>query len=398
MPEPVEPADGAPPRGPMARTAAPEHPDESAVTLRERLQEAADARRVPLATILTAVGVVVGAGFILLLLWVLRLEVLYIVVACFVALLLHPPVRFLENRGLSRGVAATAVFLIGVVVFGGIIYLFSVPLVGAVTHLAQELPHLVRQAQHGRGSIGHLLVQLHLQNWVEHNAPKLTQDITKVLKPAQALSVGAAAVSTLIALTTIAVLSFFVLLEAPMLWRSFLGLLPPARAARVRRVSSEVSRSVLGYMLGNAVTSVIAGIVVLITLTILGVPYPWLFGLWVALVDLLPLVGGLLAGVPTVVVALLHSPVAGIVTLAVFLIYQQVENHVLNPVVMSRTVRLNPVFVLIAVLVGAKLGSVVGSGLGAFIGALIGIPVGGALSVIWREVRRAPSDPPASVP
>jgi predicted PurR-regulated permease PerM len=110
----------------------------------------------------------------------------------------------------------------------------------------------------------------------------------------------------------------------------------------------------------------------------------------VALVDLLPLVGGLLAGVPVVIIAAVHSVPAGIVMLIVFLVYQQVENHVLNPVIMSRTVRLNPFWVLLAVLIGATLGGKVGSGLGTFVGALIGIPAGGAIQVVVREIRRGP--------
>ena len=115
-------------------------------------------------------------------------------------------------------------------------------------------------------------------------------------------------------------------------------------------------------------------------------------GIFVALVDLLPLVGGLLAGVPTVIIAAIHSVPAGIIMLVIFLAYQQVENHILNPVIMSKTVKLNPFWVLIAVLVGATLGGKVGGGLGSFVGALIGIPVGGALQVIVRELRRGPDD------
>jgi predicted PurR-regulated permease PerM len=337
--------------------------------------------------------VVTGLG--LLLLWVLRSEVLYVVVAGFVALALLPVVRMVDRRGVPHGVATTIVFILGVLVFAGIVYLFSAPLVTGVTRLSHELPTLVRQAEHGRGHIGRLIKRLHLQSWVSKNAPKLSSDITKILKPAQALSVGAAAASTLLALVTIAVLSFFVLLEAPSLWRGFLSVLPPARAAQVRRLSAEVSRSVTGYLLGNILTSVVAGLVIFVTLSVLGVPFPYLFGLWVALVDLLPLVGGLLAGVPTVVIALLHSPTAGIVTFIVFIVYQQIENHVLNPVVMSKTVRLNPLWVLLAVLVGAKLGSSVGSALGAFVGALLGIPIGGALQVVVRELRRGPDPGPA---
>jgi predicted PurR-regulated permease PerM len=101
-------------------------------------------------------------------------------------------------------------------------------------------------------------------------------------------------------------------------------------------------------------------------------------------------VGGLLAGVPVVVIAAIHSPSAGIVMLIVFLVYQQIENHLLNPVIMSKTVRLNPFWVLISVLVGATLGGRVAGGLGTFVGALVGIPFGGAVQVIVRELRRGP--------
>src|SRR6185437_11029132 len=120
-----------------------------------------------------------------------------------------------------------------------------------------------------------------------------------------------------------------------------------------------------------------------------------LLGFFVALVDLLPLVGGLLAGVPVVVIAAIHSIPAGIIMLIIFLTYQQIENHALNPVIMSRTVRLNPFWVLLAVLIGATLGGRVGSDLGTFVGALIGIPVGGAVQVFIREIRQGPGALPA---
>jgi predicted PurR-regulated permease PerM len=121
----------------------------------------------------------------------------------------------------------------------------------------------------------------------------------------------------------------------------------------------------------------------------------------VALVDLLPLVGGLLAGLPVVIIAVIHSVPAGIVMLIVFLTYQQVENHVLNPIIMSRTVRLNPFWVLLSILVAATLGGRVASDLGAFVGALIGIPLGGAIQVAVREIRRGPdagAPPPGAPP
>ncbi|MBO0789102.1 MAG: AI-2E family transporter, partial [Actinobacteria bacterium] len=130
----------------------------------------------------------------------------------------------------------------------------------------------------------------------------------------------------------------------------------------------------------------IAGIVVLVTLLAAGVPFPFLWALWVALVDFLPMIGGALAGIPTILFALGHSLLAGIVTLVVFLVYTQIENHILNPIVMSRTVRVNPLLVLISILVGATIGSWIGGVFGGFVAALIAIPAAGAIQVVAREI------------
>ena len=130
------------------------------------------------------------------------------------------------------------------------------------------------------------------------------------------------------------------------------------------------------------------------TLLILGVPFPLL---WVALVDVLPMIGGALAGIPSVLFALIaRGLTAGIVTAVVFAVYTQAENHILNPVVMSKTVRVNPLLVFIAVLTGASIGGLTGG----FVAALLAIPVAGALQVLVKELWQAtardrPQEPPA---
>jgi predicted PurR-regulated permease PerM len=108
----------------------------------------------------------------------------------------------------------------------------------------------------------------------------------------------------------------------------------------------------------------------------------------VALVDFLPMIGGALAGIPTVLFAATHSLTAGIITLVVFLVYTQVENHVLNPIVMSRTVKVNPLLVLVSILVGAEIGSWIGGIFGAFVAAFLAIPAAGAIQVLVRELWR----------
>jgi len=368
--------------------------DEASETWRSRLSSSAQSRGVNLVSVVVTVGVVIllldlNAALILGL-WVLRTIVLYVVIAFFFTLLLTPPVRFLRRRGMSHGGSVLFVFLLGVLALIGLVYLFTEPLVTAAVHFGQQIPSLVREAKKGHGPLGHLVYSLHLQKYLSTSSTKLTSEITKVLKPATAFRVGAAAVSTLVAIATIAVLTFFTMLEAPRMWQGFLRMFKPTTSERLGRVVDDTIRSVTGYMLGNGATSLIAGVIVAVTLTILGVPFAVLLGVFVGLVDFLPLVGGLLAGVPVVVIAAIHSVTAGIVMLVVFLVYQQVENHVLNPVIMSKTVRLNPFWVLISVLVGATLGGKVGGGLGAFVGALVAIPLGGAVQVIIRELRRGP--------
>ncbi len=363
-------------------------------TWRSRLTGSADRRGIPLGTIVVSVVVVILLldlnAAVILGLWVLRTIVVYVIIAFFFTLLLTPATRFMHRHGLSHGGATVLVFLLGAVALGGLVYLFTEPLVTAAVHFGKQVPHLVAEAKKGHGPLGRLVFRLHLQKYLSEGSAKLTTQLTKVLKPATVFSVGEAAISTIVAIVTIAVLTFFTMLEAPRMWRGFLGLFRPHTADRLNRVIDESIRSVTGYMIGNGLTSIIAGVISGVTLAILGVPFALLLGVFVALVDLLPLVGGLLAGLPVVVIAAIHSVPAGIVMLVVFLVYQQIENHVLNPVIMSRTVQLNPFWVLIAVLVGATLGGKVAGGLGTFVGALIGIPIGGALQVIVRELRRGP--------
>ena len=336
----------------------------------------------PLRAILTAVAVVILAYLAGKVIDRLRGVILLLVVAGFIGLLLNPLVVVLQRWLGRRGIAVTVVTLVAICAFGGLAVAFGYPLVNGVTHLAADLPAYVSKAQHGRGWIGQLVTKYHLQAWVEKNAPKLASYGRDLAQPA--LSLGKGAVSLVFSLFTIFVLVVLVLLESPKLRTGLLGLMAPDRAARYSQIARDVNRSVVGYMLGNFATSLIAGVVVFATLLLLGVPFPFLWALWVALVDFLPMIGGALAGIPVVLFAFTHSVSAGIVTLVIFLIYTQVENHILNPVIMSRTVRINPLLVLVSILVGASLGSWIGGIFGGFVAALLAIPAAGAIQVIVK--------------
>jgi predicted PurR-regulated permease PerM len=155
-------------------------------------------------------------------------------------------------------------------------------------------------------------------------------------------------------------------------------MLSPPTADRVRHVARDCARAVTGYVAGNLLISAIASIVTFTSLKILGVPFAEVLALWVAFADLIPLVGATLGAIPTIAVALLHSVPAGIIMVAVFVAYQQFENHVLQVTIMAKTVRLNPLTVLVSVLIGVELFGL--------LGALLAIPAAGVIQVISRDL------------
>jgi len=363
-------------------------PSPPPTTRRARLWAAAESRGIPLRAILTVAVVVVLVYVAAKLAYRLRGVILILLMASFLAVLLNPLVIALQRWKIKRrGWAVTVVTIWALLVFFGLALAFGLPLSRGITHLADNLPGYVSAAEHGRGWLGHLVRRYHVTQWVNHNVPKLVNLGQGLAKPA--LSLGKGALTLLVTLFTIFVFMLLLLTEGPKIRAGLLRAMAPERAERWSRIAREVNHSVTGYMLGNVLTSVIAGVVVFVTLLVLGVPFPFLWALWVAVVDFLPMVGGALAGIPTVLFAAAHSLTAGIVTLVVFLTYQQIENHVLNPVIMSKTVSVNPLLVLVSILVGASIGDWLGGTFGAFVAALISIPAAGAIQVVVIELWRA---------
>jgi len=390
------PPDEYPPGKPAPGELRPEEIDQPEGRL-PRLWKAAARRHIPLPTIVVTIALVAATYLAGKLIYRIRDIVLVLLVAGFVAVLLNPFVVLLQRRLFRRrGAAVAIVTLLAVLVFIGLAVAFGYPLVNGITHLANALPSYVASAEHGREWYGRLITKYHIQSWVQRNAPKLASYGEALSKPA--LTIGEGALSLVIELGVLFILVLLLLLEAPKMRRALLGQMRPSRAAEVTRVATDVNRAVTGYMLGNALTSLIAGVVVFVSLLVLGVPYPLLWGLWVALVDFLPMIGGALAGIPTVLFAFTHSLTAGIATAVVFLVYTQIENHILNPVIMSKTVRISPLLVLMAVLVGASLGSLIDGLFGGFVAALLSIPAAGALQVLVRELWRVTASPPPRQP
>jgi predicted PurR-regulated permease PerM len=197
-----------------------------------------------------------------------------------------------------------------------------------------------------------------------------------------ALTVTKSILTTIVAAVTIAFMTFFMLLEGPSWLERFFALLPEGSQERARRVGVQIYKTIGGYVTGNLLISVIAGIASTVVLLVTGVSFAVALGLLVAILDLVPLAGATLAAIIVTTVAFIDQGwIVGLIVLVFFVVYQQVENHVLQPLVYSRTVQLSPLAILISVLIGAKLGGV--------LGALGAIPVAGAIQVILAEWLRA---------
>jgi predicted PurR-regulated permease PerM len=333
-------------------------------------------------TVLLVIGLLIASAVVLEVVWIARHVISWIFIALFLALALNPAVDRLQRRINRRGLSTGVVYLVAVGLIAGVSLLFIPTLVNQVNDFAHKVPDYLDDLTKGRGRLGFLQEKYHLVD----KARKALKEggASKLLGlSGTALAVAKGVVTAVVATVTIAFMTFFMLLEGPGWLERFYSLMRPEQRTRWERVGHEIYRTVGGYVTGNLLISVIAGGLTSLVLYLTGVPYALALGLIVAILDLIPLAGATIAAIIVGAVAFLHSITAGIIVIAFFIIYQQVENHLLQPIVYGRTVQLSPLVVLISVLIGAELAGV--------LGALAAIPVAGSLQVIfldWLSHRR----------
>ncbi len=350
----------------------------------ERLQSVPERLvRVRPRVVLVVLGVILAAGVGLWMLWVARQVVTWILISMFLALALNPAVEALHRRGVRRrGLAVGVVYLVGLVALTALGVAFLPTLVSQVSDFVAAVPGYVRDLTAGRGPLGFLERDYQVVARVEEavnqgGSARLAGGATAALSVTKSIATAIAATLTILFIT------LFMLLEGRQWLERLYGLLPVASAPRWRHVGERIYRTIGGYVTGNLLISAIAGIAATIVLLIAGVPYAAALGALVALLDLIPLAGAVIAMIVVSLIAFTVSVTVGVAVLVYFLIYQQIENQVLQPIVYGRTVNLSPLAVLIAVLIGAQVAGI--------LGALGAIPIAGAIQVIlvdWHEHRQ----------
>lgn len=301
-------------------------------------------------------------------------------IALFLALALNPLVDWLQRHGIRQRALAAGVTYLGLfAVLGGLGAAFLPALIDEVNDFATALPDYVRDLTAGRGPLGFLETDYEIvervRAAVEDGGPGRLLGFSGA-----AVAVTKGVLTAVVATITIAVLTFFMLLEGEKWMERFFALLPADSQDRWRANAHNIYRTVGGFVTGALTIGLIAGIVSSIFMSIIGVPYAIALGLVVALLDLVPLAGAAIATVVVSTIGFLTSVPIGIGTLVFFVLYQQVENHFLYPLVYSRTVRLSPLVILVAVLIGASLAGI--------LGALAAIPVAGTIQVLLGDYLR----------
>lgn len=320
----------------------------------------------------------------LFLFWQLQQIVRWVAIAVFLAVALAPAVNWLNRQRIPRVVAILLVYLALLLALAGLGALVIPPLVAQMSEFVNTLVQLARQPGGVEQAIQQFADRFGLGDYVQgllEQAAALPAQLSSAAGPLLALTRGV--IGSVTAFVSILLITFFLLLDGERFVDTGINLLRAESRPRARRILVRASRAVHSYIFGNLAISLIAGIGAFVVMTIFQVPFALALALLVALLDLIPLVGATLAAAIVILVGLFVSPFTGIVLLAYFIIYQQIENNLLQPLIYGRSVDLNPLVIFLAVLIGGQLLGI--------LGALLAIPVAEIVRILiseWLESRR----------
>jgi predicted PurR-regulated permease PerM len=332
----------------------------------------------PARAVVKIVLIIVAVILCLYLVYLLRRPITWLFIATFIAVALAPAVNLL-NRYMRRGFAIALVYLALLGVIASLTALLVPPIVNEATNLADNAPSYVddvRNYVQKNDRLREVNQDYQITDKLEEEAAKLPSKIggaAGVLR-----DIGFGLVNGVFAFVTIMVLAAFMLSGGPDWRRSALGLMPPDRAERIDRILNHMARAVSGYVTGALVVAFIAGLSTFIVLTIIGAPFAAPLAVVAGLFSLVPLVGATIAAVLIGIVTLFGDFPSDTILWAIWaIVYQQIENNLIQPQVQKRTVNVNGFVVLVSVLFGATLLGV--------LGALVAIPIAASIQIVLRE-------------
>jgi predicted PurR-regulated permease PerM len=347
-------------------------------------------------TTLRTVIVVLTVILTVYIVYLLRKPISWLVIAAFLAIAVSGPVAALSTR-MPRGMAIATVYSVLIAIPLVLAALLIPPLVGQGEDLVNNLPEYaadVTQFVDDNTTLRNLNDDYNITEKLEDEASKLP---TKLGDATQTLSdIGVGLINSIFALVTIVILSIFMVSGGARWIEKVLAAQEPDRAERMERAFDSIRGAIGSYVGGALVQATLAGFMAFIMLTILGAPFAGALALVIAFGDLIPVVGATIASALVAIVMLfVNFPVAVIIWVIYALLYQQVENYLIQPQIQRRAVAVEPFIILVAVLFGSTLFGV--------LGALLAIPAAASIQIAvreWIDYRRAVTlhveDPPPS--
>ncbi len=299
---------------------------------------------------------------------------LLIALALVVAIGLEPVVAMFERRRVPRW-AGVAIVSLGVLAVLGVFLALAIPaIVSEVDRLVDLAPHYLQSLQSKSSLLGRLNRQFHLVSALK----RALSGVSLGTVGSGLLGVGKTALNVVTDAFIVIVATIYFLADLPRVKRMIYRVVPRSRRPRTGMLVEEVFDRVGGYMLGNVLTSLIAGLGTLVWLEIFSVPYPAVLSVFVGLMDLIPIVGSLVAGLVVSLVAVTVSVPVAVATAVFYIVYRTAEDYLITPRVMQRTVRVPGLVTVVAVVLGGTLLGI--------IGALMAIPVAATIQLIVEEV------------
>ncbi|HUF59384.1 MAG TPA: AI-2E family transporter [Actinomycetota bacterium] len=324
---------------------------------------------------------IAAVSAVLVALWSVINIVILVLMAAVLAIGLDPAVRFIERRGRSRGRAVTLIFLAVLAILIMFAWLVIPPLVTQVGELADDIPGYVERLSRRDDALGRYFQE----NDVADKLQKFVEDLPKQITNSFGTIVGVAGKvgSQIFNVLTVTILTIYFMLSLPRMRRTAAIWFAPGMRDRAEAVMDQATSRIGAYVAGILTTASIAGTSALVFFSILGliglgIPFAVPLAVFSGLLGLIPAVGAYIGAAPAVIVGYFQSPLTGVLILIYFIVYQQVENYVIQPRIMKNAVNLSPVAVVISTLV---FGSLAG-----FAGAVLALPAAATIKVILVEL------------
>jgi predicted PurR-regulated permease PerM len=311
---------------------------------------------------------------LLVFLYLVRDLLLMIFVAIVIASGIDPLIDFFQKRRIPRSISLLVVYIFLLAVVTLIIYVLVPPIIDQVQQLVSILPQYFQVVSDYLGE-NFVSVGGELGN-IEELTKSLTGrfgDIATNLYSTISNFFGG-----IFTLVIILVLSFYFTVEENNFKQFIKSITPTKHRPYLEDLVERIQRQIGLWLRGQLTLGLIVGILIFIGLTILDVKYALILALLAAIFEIVPYIGPIIAAIPAVFLAFTQSPVTGLLVIGLYLIVQQLENHIIVPKVMGKTVGLNPLVIILVILVGSKIAGIMG--------AILAVPIATALQVFLKDL------------